>query len=161
MSRAFVKERDDDDGGVTLADRPISPHRNLVTHRGLRLIEAHVDDCRGRLGAAEAAGDAEELRRMARELRYWTARRATAECLEPDGADRVVFGAAVTGRREDGRRLTLRIVGEDEAEPAAGRIAWTAPVAQALLGAETGDTAELPSGELEILSIDVTPEASG
>ena len=54
--------------------------------------------------------------------------------------------------------MTLRIVGEDEADPAAGRIAWTAPVAQALLGAEAGEIRELPNGEGEILAIAAAPE---
>ncbi|MGH6885883.1 MAG: transcription elongation factor, partial [Geminicoccales bacterium] len=36
MSRAFVKENDETAGAVPLPDRPISPHRNLVTRRGLR-----------------------------------------------------------------------------------------------------------------------------
>jgi hypothetical protein len=39
MSRAFVKEDDGTAGAVPLPDRPISAHRNLVTRRGLRLIE--------------------------------------------------------------------------------------------------------------------------
>ena len=56
--------------------------------------------------------------------------------------------------------MTLRIVGEDEAEPAAGRIPWTSPVARALLGSRPGDVCELPTGEVEILSIDNLPEAS-
>ena len=97
--------------------------------------------------------------RAARELRYWTARRASAEVSEPGGeADAVVFGTEVTVRREDGTVLTFRIVGEDEADPAAGRIAWTAPVARALLGAEPGETHELPTGEVEILAIEAAAE---
>ena len=70
----------------------------------------------------------------------------------------MVFGAAVTVRRDDGTVLTFRIVGEDEADPAAGRIAWTAPVARALLGAEPGETRELPTGEVEILAIEAAAE---
>jgi transcription elongation GreA/GreB family factor len=70
----------------------------------------------------------------------------------------VVFGTAVTVRREDGTVLTFRIVGEDEADPGAGRIAWTAPVAHALLGAEPGEIRELPTGEVEILAVEAAPE---
>ena len=65
----------------------------------------------------------------------------------------VVFGTRVTGRREDGRTVVFEIVGEDEAEPEAGRIAWTAPVAKALLGGEPGEVRRLPRGEMEILSV--------
>ena len=63
------------------------------------------------------------------------------------------FGTTVTGMREDGREVTFAIVGEDEAEPEAGRIAWTAPVARALLGGEPGEVRRLPKGELEIVAI--------
>jgi transcription elongation GreA/GreB family factor len=92
-------------------------------------------------------------------LRYWTARRASAEVSEPGAtAGTVVFGTAVTVRREDGTVLTFRIVGEDEADPGAGRMAWTAPVAHALLGAEPGEIRELPTGEVEILAVEAAPE---
>jgi transcription elongation GreA/GreB family factor len=157
MSRAFVRENDATAGVVPLPDRPLSPHRNLVTRRGLRLIEKRIARLQGEL--AGAAGDAEVRERAAREQRYWTARRASAEVSEPEaGADAVVFGAAVTVRRVDGTVLTFRIVGEDEADPAAGRIAWTAPVARALLGAEPGETREPPTGEVEILAIEAAAE---
>jgi transcription elongation GreA/GreB family factor len=65
---------------------------------------------------------------------------------------------AVVLAREDGTELAFRIVGEDEADPAQGRIAWTAPVARVLLGAAVGDLRRLPTGEHEILAIDPTPE---
>ncbi len=65
----------------------------------------------------------------------------------------------MTLRRADDSLATFRIVGEDEADPAAGRIAWTAPVARALLGSRPGDLRALPTGEVEVLAIDATPEA--
>ena len=158
MSRAFVRENDETAGVVPLPDRPLSPHRNLVTRRGLRLIETRIAEFQREL--ADAAGDLEARERAARELRYWTARRASAEVSEPGAhAEAVVFGTAVSVRREDGTVLTLRIVGEDEADPSAGRIAWTAPVAHALLGAEPGEVRDLPTGAVEILAIEPTPEA--
>lgn len=69
-----------------------------------------------------------------------------------------MFGVAVTLRLSDGRTVTYRIVGEDEAEPEQGRIAWTTPVAQMLLGAEVGEERRLPSGFAEILDLDPQPE---
>jgi transcription elongation GreA/GreB family factor len=160
MSRAFVKEDDADPGVVALPDRPISPHRNLVTPRGLRLIENKVARHENDLARATAAADREALGRAARELRYWTARLASAEVVEPDPeADHVVFGMAVTVLREDETEATFRIVGEDEADPSTGRIAWTAPVAQALLGSRPGDLRRLPTGAVEVLSVSGTPEA--
>ena len=112
MSRAFVKEDDADPGVVALPDRPIGPHRNLVTRRGLRLIESKVAQYQNDLARATAAADREALGRAARELRYWTARLASAEVAEPDPeADHVVFGMAVTFLREDETEATFRIVG--------------------------------------------------
>ena len=158
MSRAFVKE-DDQAGVAPLPDRPISPQRNLVTRRGLRLIEGQIAHYQGDLARASTVADREAIGRASRELRYWTARLATAELVEPEpDAGHVVFGVAVTVRRADGTEASLRIVGEDEADPAAGRIAWTAPVAHALLGSEPGDRRTLPTGEVEILAIASAPE---
>jgi transcription elongation GreA/GreB family factor len=157
MSRAFVKE--DDTAGTLLPDRPVSTRRNLVTRRGLGLIEQAVARHEHDLGRARAAADREGAGKASRELRYWTARRASAEVAEPAAdATSVVFGAAVTLLREDDTRVTLRLVGEDEADPATGRIGWTTPVAGALLGAEVGDSRTLPTGEVEIVAIDPTPE---
>jgi transcription elongation GreA/GreB family factor len=158
VSRAFVKE-DDQAGDSPLPDRPISPRRNLVTRRGLRLIEKQVAQHRSDLARASAAADREAIGRASRELRYWTARLDTAELAEPGaGTGRVAFGALVTVTRPDGTEASFRIVGEDEADPSVGRIAWTAPVAQALLGSEPGDLRALPTGEVEVLSIATAPE---
>ena len=96
MSRAFVKD-DDQAGASPLPDRPISPHRNLVTRRGLRLIEEQVAQHRSDLARASAVADREAIGRASRELRYWTARLDTAELVEPGGGTgRVVFGGLVT-----------------------------------------------------------------
>jgi transcription elongation GreA/GreB family factor len=159
MSRAFVKEDDQAAGQGPLPDRPISPNPNLVTRRGLALIEREVAGHRRQLAAATEAGDPEAAARQSRELRYWAARHATAQPTEPSTATgSVVFGTRVVLAREDGTELAFRIVGEDEADPAQGRIAWTAPVARALLGGTVGDLRRLPTGEHEILAIDPTPE---
>jgi transcription elongation GreA/GreB family factor len=161
MSRAFVKE-DDQAGAAPLPDRPISAARNLVTRRGLRLIERKITQYQGDLARASAAADRDAIARASRELRYWSARLGTAEVVEPGPeTERVVFGALVTVRREDGTEARFRIVGEDEADPASGRIAWSAPVARALLGSEPGDLRTLPTGAVEIVSIVTAPEPPG
>ena len=151
MSRAFVKEDDPTGGAAVLPDRAISTQPNLVTRRGLRQIE-------DRIAAFERlvadAVDEEARARAARELRYWTARLGTARLEEPaDAAATVRFGTTVTVAQEDGTEVCYAIVGEDEAEPAAGRIAWTSPVARALLGGEPGDVRRLPRGAFEIVAI--------
>lgn len=159
MSRAFVRESETEAGATPLPDRPISKHPNLVTRRGMALIGRKVVTWRAALEAAREAEDAEAEAKAARELRYWQARQASAELVEPDGETaRVTFGAAVRLRHADGTETCFRIVGEDEADPSQGRIPWPAPVGRALVGAEPGDLVQLPTGEVELVAIDPTPE---
>jgi transcription elongation GreA/GreB family factor len=68
----------------------------------------------------------------------------------PDVLDTVEAGAAVTLRRADGHTLRFRIVGVDEADPAAGSVAFTAPVAAAALGKRVGDLFMAPIGGAEV-----------
>ena len=42
MSRAFVKESDDDLTAGELPERPLPAHANYVTPRGLELLQARV-----------------------------------------------------------------------------------------------------------------------
>jgi transcription elongation GreA/GreB family factor len=65
----------------------------------------------------------------------------------------VRFGATVTLARSDGSRLTYRIVGEDEADPAEGRISYVSPIARLLIGAAVGNVVALADGAAEILEI--------
>ena len=53
---------------------------------------------------------------------------------------------------EGGQRLDYTIVGEDEADPAAGLVSWVSPLARALQDAEVGDLIvwERPMGDLEL-----------
>ena len=55
--------------------------------------------------------------------------------------------------RDDGRRQTYRIVGEDEADPSAGTLSYVSPVAQALMGKAIGDVVEAGTAEAEIVEI--------
>lgn len=155
MSRAFVRESDDGAAGAELPERAVSPHRNLVTASGLAQIAAAIRRLEATRAEARAAADQAALARCQRDLRYWQARRASAELVPPAaGAGRVRFGSTVTIQLLDGTERRLTIVGEDEAEPAAGRIAYLAPVAAAMLGAGPGDRVGTGCGEGEIVSID-------
>ena len=138
-----------------LPDRPVSEHPNLVTARGLARIEAEVERHRKALAEAQAADDKEKIAAAQRELRYWTARRATAEVQPlPTDCDQVRFGCRVTIARDDGRTQTFRIVGEDEADPTAELLSYVAPLARALIGKEEGDTVRAGQSEAEILKIE-------
>jgi transcription elongation GreA/GreB family factor len=152
MSRAFVKETDDD--ALELPDRPISPHPNLVTPEGLTALEYAIARFDAAHAKAMASGDKTAVAAAARELRYWRARRASAQMMKP-AADvaQAHFGSTVTVRRDDGRTQTFRIVGEDEAEPSQGTISHVSPLARALFNKAAGDTVQVAGGDAEILAI--------
>jgi transcription elongation GreA/GreB family factor len=150
MSRAFVKE-DNGEGGDALPDRPVSPAPNFVTPEGLALIDAELARLQDALAAA---GDDRAARApVERDLRYWRARRASAEVIPPPGTAEVRFGSTVTIERDDGRRQTWRIVGEDEADPAKGTLSYVAPLARALVGKVVGDTVTVAGSDAEIVAV--------
>jgi transcription elongation GreA/GreB family factor len=123
MSRAFVKESDDAPAPPPL-ERPVSAAPNLVTPRGAALIEATMADLERDL--AGASGD-EAVAALRRDLRYWVARHASMRITPPDPAPRAIgFGVRATLRR-GGVTSAITLVGEHEADPATGLIAWTAP----------------------------------
>ena len=154
MSRAFVKEQDGADTSEELPDRPISPFPNFVTPEGLTQIEAALVQAQRQHAAALAANERGALARAARELRYWTARRASAQLVPPrDDTTEVHFGSTVTIARDDGRRQTFRIVGEDEADPTHGTLSHVSPLARAMFGKAVGDTIEVAHAEAEIVEI--------
>ena len=152
MSRAFVKESDDET--VPLPDRPISPHRNFVTARGMATIEANLNRFEAAHRSAIAKNDKQAVAAALREVRYWSARRSNAEVVKPPSApDRVAFGTTVALRREDGREQTFTIVGEDEADPSSGTISYVSPLARAAMGRALGDAIDLSSQTALILNI--------
>lgn len=146
MSRAFVKEQDGDVPEEGLPERQISDHPNYVTPAGLRQLEQRVGELEERrlalLTAAEEEGSLaeEQLAYVDRDLTYFTKRLETAILVEPKGQPRrmVKFGAAVMVREPDGTSRTFTIVGEDEADPNAGKISYVSPLAEALLDARVG-----------------------
>ena len=158
MSVAFTKDEDHEAAAANLPDRPISLHPNLVTPQGLAQLEAEFATAKTAYTAAQASGtvneDRTQMARATRDLRYYTARLASAQPIAPvEAPARVVFGCTVTIEREDGRVQTYRIVGEDEADPAAGSISYVSPMAQALLGKEVGDEAMVAGASVEVTRI--------
>jgi transcription elongation GreA/GreB family factor len=154
MSRAFTKEPDEGEALEDLPDRPISEHPNLVTAQGLAQIEDALARAHQELTRAQAASDRGAIAHAGRDLRYWTARRSTAQLMPaPENIGTVQFGSTVTIERDDGRRQTWRIVGEDEAEPARGTLAYVSPVARALMNKQVGDVVQAGAGEAEIVEI--------
>jgi transcription elongation factor GreB len=170
VSKAFTRD-DAPEAPLVLRPRPPLPAGvpNHVTARGLGLLRAELvvlEAERARLAAGER-DDAERTRRLAvnaSRLRELSARIASAQVVDPRllPHDEVRFGATVTVRTRSGPRAgeerRLQIVGVDEADAAAGRVAFTAPIVRAILGLHVGATALLRTAlgeeELEIVAID-------
>ena len=152
MSCAFVKEAEDT--VPDLPDRPVSRHRNFVTLEGLAAIESALSRFKAAHQAALAKSDIRAAAAALREVRYWRARRASAEIVQPSAdAETVSFGMTVTLRRDDGREQTFRIVGEDEANPSHGTVSYVSPLARAVLTCRPGDAVNIAGGEAVILDV--------
>jgi transcription elongation factor GreB len=156
MSRAFVKEQDDDSGAGEIVDLPQSPHPNYVTPRGLAQLKerfAAAQAKRRDLLAGGAGGERDlKLANTARDIRYLEARLERAILVDPAAQprDQVAFGARVRVADPGGVEREFAIVGEDEAAAEQGSVSWVSPLAKALLGAEIGDEIvwHRPAGEI-------------
>jgi transcription elongation factor GreB len=94
------------------------------------------------------------LREVDRRINWLSKRMANARVTDPAAQPdrgRIWFGATVTLVDEDDRERVVTLVGEDETDADAGRIAWTSPIGRAVRGAAVGDVRRvpLPSGECE------------
>lgn len=159
MSVAFTKEADAEAVAADLPDRPIPSHPNLVTPAGLAAIEAALAAARAAHAAARSndaiSSDRSAMAMATRDLRCWSARRATAKLVEirPDDGT-AGFGSRVTIERADGRQQVWHIVGDDEADPAHGSVSYVAPLARAVMGKAVGETARWGGDSVEIVAID-------
>src|SRR6267154_2733558 len=110
MSRAFVKDSELDP--ETLPERAISEHPNLVTARGLAQLEARVRELEAERSAARAAADTAALARIARDLRYFQARKDSARLVRAaPHPGQVRFGASARLRIADGTERSFQLVG--------------------------------------------------
>ena len=158
MSVAFTKESDAEAVAADLPDRPIPAHANLVTPKGLAQIDAELATARAAYDAARSgdaiSADRSAMARATRDLRYWSARRASAQLIEARPADgSVAFGNTITFERTDGRTQTYAIVGDDEADPSNGSVSYVSPLARAMMGKSVGDVVMLAGQEVEIVAI--------
>lgn len=145
MSRAFVKEVDDNLPSDELPERPQSPHPNYVTPKGLEQLHARVHALqaeRDELAALDDPMARTRLLEVKRDLRYFQTRIERAILVDPveQPKDEVHFGAHVDIEDSTGTRLEYHIVGEDEADVHAGSISWASPLGKALIGLKVGDT---------------------
>jgi transcription elongation factor GreB len=181
MSKAFVRENEDDDEDLELPEVPAGT-RNYITPAGhrrmkdelLQLIDVERPEVVRTVAWAASNGDRSEngdyiygkkrLREIDRRIRFLTKRLDIAEVVDSaarEATDQVFFGATVLYATADGRENRIRIVGIDEVDPGRGQVSWISPVACALLKAREGDTVTLrtPAGTetLEVLEVRYDP----
>ena len=150
MSVAFRRESDEEHLEPKF-ELPIPSAPNLVTAAGKRLIEDRI----AALEAAIATADAAALDALRRDLRYWQTRRTTAIPTTAPADGSAGFGTRVTIRL-GGKTRTIAIVGDDEADPHADRLAYGAPLAHALIGAEPDDVLAFNGRDaaIEVLAVE-------
>jgi len=179
MSKAFVKETDDD-AAELMDEAPAIPAgvKNYMTpggHRRMqeelrRLLREERPKVVEVVAWAAGNGDRSEngdyiygkqrLREIDRRVRFLSKRLESAEVVNPGRQtrrDQVFFGATVTYAGRDGAERTVTIVGIDEADLDRGQVSWISPIARALLKAHEGDVVELrtPTGieQIEVIEI--------
>ena len=155
MSVAFRRESDEEHLEPKF-ELPFPPGPNIVTARGFALIAERKEELERAIAAASTP---ERLTELKRDLRYWRARLTTAQLAPPPSGDIVALGTTIT-IEQDGKTRVLEIVGHDESEPAAGRIAFTAPLAKALIGSEVGEEIDPPGpgGPITVVAIELRPD---
>lgn len=177
MSKAFTRDRDDDDEELALPPIPAGT-KNYMTPAGYRRLKAEymqlLDVERPALvqtvAWAASNGDRSEngdyiygkkrLREIDRRLRFLAQRMENSEVIDPvqrQNCEQVFFGATVVICHEDGIERTYSIVGIDEADPGKGHISWVSPLARVLLKAREDDVLRLPlpDGEEELVVVKV------
>ena len=177
MSKAFTKETDADDDELSLPALPAGG-KNYITPAGFARLRDElldlIDNERPKIVDvvhwAASNGDRSEngdyiygkkrLREIDRRIRFLTKRLEIAEITDPSvhhGNDQIFFGATVTYADDSGQERTIKIMGIDEADSAAGEVSWISPIARTLLKAREGDALRLVMpdrvGDIEVLSV--------
>lgn len=167
MSRAFLKDDAVQDAVLIPPRAPLAPGVvNYVTARGLGLLRAELESLeaeRSRLMARTGprqgvdADRTRELTVVNGRIKLLESRIGSARLVDPvdQPPSEVRFGATVTVRTvKTGLERRFTLVGVDEADPSEGRIAFTAPIARAVLGLAVGASAPFrtAAGE-EILTV--------
>ena len=164
MSRAFVKESDEDLTAGELPERPLPAHANYVTAKGLELLQSRVRELTEQHEQLKRESDEnsearQKVREIDRDLRYFRSQLERASLVDtaPQPRDQVHFGAVVKIEDDTGARHEFTIVGDDEADVAAGKISWASPLAHAMIGAKVGDTVvwKRPAGETDVYIVDI------
>jgi len=164
MSRGFVKEDDAQTPPLVPPRAALPPGTpNYVTPTGLAQLrqELVLLEAERALAEADRSNDTDRTFRLSLlngRLALLTERLASARLIDPatQPPGEVRFGATVR-LRGSGPERVFTIVGVDEADVAAGKIGFVAPVARALIGARPGQRVRLPLGgkveDAEVLDV--------
>lgn len=167
MSRGFVREDDQEEAPFIPPRAPLPEGAtNYVTQRGLNLLldeRAQLEKERNTVQRSDEVARRHELAVINGRLDLLNDRIGSARVVEPHPApvDEVRFGTSVTfeyvSGPQQGTTRTFTLVGVDEASVAELRIAFTSPIARALLGKRVGERVQLALGpsqqELEVKAI--------
>ena len=158
MSRGFVKEDDQEEVPMVppRADLPEGV-TNYVTPAGMEELQAEKRTLMEERESLDSNDENERrvaLNHINAKLRLLENRIASARVVEPgDQAPGVIrFGATVKLRNVALDKVqTFQIVGVDEANISRGKIAFTSPVARALINKKAGERAMLQRGGEELV----------
>jgi transcription elongation factor GreB len=163
MSKAFTKDEAGDAELLVVPRAPLPPGvPNYVTPRGLHLLHAELSALereRAALLVSDSGDGPARLNALSQRAAELEARIASAQLVDSRSQPQaeVRFGAWIRVRQGSGKEVTYRIVGVDEANAASGLLAFSSPLARALLGKRVGEVAELrtprASQEFEVLEI--------
>ena len=169
MSRGFVKEDDQEETPLVppRADLP-SGVTNYVTPQGKAELPAEREELiheRENLKIADEKEQRIAVNFIHAKLQLLNQRIATAHVidLKEQPKDEIRFGATVFFRIGSEKKIQrFQIVGVDEADVKKKKIAFTSPLARALINKKVGETAvlRLPAGERQfhITAIDYQAE---
>ena len=165
MSRAFVNEDQAAAQASQPVERKVSDQPNYVTAQGLTHLQqrvAQLNQLRSELLAQGERADKQRLADTERDLRYFSARQQSAQVVPAaTSREKVQIGSRVTYADEQDREHQVQLVGEDQADIAAGLVNWGSPLGRALLGAAPGDEVvwRRPAGDqtIEIVTIEPGP----
>ena len=154
MSRGFVKEDDQEEIPLVAprADLPAGLE-NFVTEKGFKLL---LEERQSLLQEQENLDPSQEkeyritFNHLNAKLQLLNERIASAKVIDSRKLpqDEVHFGAVVTFKNSANNSMqTFQIVGVDEANISQGKLAFTTPLAKALLHKKIGDEAVLILGE--------------
>src|SRR5713226_647967 len=178
MSKAFVRESDEEEDRIEEPHAPLVGFKNYMTPQGhrqlqeelrtlLRVERPKVVDV---VSWAAGNGDRSEngdyiygkrrLHEIDRRIRFLSKRLEIAQVVDPTqqkNLDQVFFGATVTFAHERGTERTITIVGVDEADLDRGQVSWISPIAREQMKGREGENVDLrtPAGIEHIEVLDV------